>query len=249
MNQFPFEFTWLDGPAITRYLDVLRLPGRFCPSDATIRLACHSPSTAARPRQATSSSVARRCRPRSVLAAATSRGWRPSSVSAALRSIPRTGHSQSFRAARHPRWKAHLRSRPRQGRCRRSWASGPTISMAYGRRGDLPCESQVDIVGNAKLRVWATDANGARVAFKIDTTIGNSGSTAVSGTPQQDFAKIFQTQWTVAAFEVVSATRASSGNSSSPIRRGPSTPAAPRRRAMPSPRPARSSPATTRSPT
>ena len=23
MNQFPFEFTWLDGPALKRYLDVL----------------------------------------------------------------------------------------------------------------------------------------------------------------------------------------------------------------------------------
>jgi hypothetical protein len=67
-------------------------------------------------------------------------------------------------------------------------------------------EATVDIEGNAKIRLWATDASGNRVAFEVGKSIGASGSTVVGGTPKQDFAVIFATQWTMAAFEVKTTT-------------------------------------------
>ena len=63
----------------------------------------------------------------------------------------------------------------------------------------------------AKLRLWATDASGNRVAFQANVAIigsggGGVGGAVVSGTPKQqtaaDFATIFGFQWTQAAFEV-----------------------------------------------
>ena len=50
-------------------------------------------------------------------------------------------------------------------------------------------------------------AAGDRAPFRLNTTLGASGTSNVSGTPKQtdsaDYAKIFATSWTVAALEIL----------------------------------------------
>src|SRR5207247_4375927 len=92
----------------------------------------------------------------------------------------------------------------------RHWADELNGAIVSG--ATFHAEATVDILGNAKLRLWATDASGNRVGFQTNVSItgsggGGVGGAVVSGTPKQqsaaDFTTLFGFQWTQAAFEVL----------------------------------------------
>ena len=64
-------------------------------------------------------------------------------------------------------------------------------------------ESAVDIVGNVKVRVWVTNAQGQRVAFQLATSLGASGTRGGRHAKQDDLAAVLAKHWTQAAFEVL----------------------------------------------
>ena len=73
-------------------------------------------------------------------------------------------------------------------------------------------EALVDILGNAKIRI--TKVSGTDFSVQFDGTNVSLGSAIISGTPTQDYTVLFDgttTKWTKAAFEIIS---------SVPVRRG-----------------------------
>ncbi|MBK8118781.1 MAG: hypothetical protein IPK39_05825 [Sulfuritalea sp.] len=216
MNSFPFEVTFLDGPAIDHNLDVLAVSKEILSvsrDDAfavSLQIDGQSP-TAADVRFSGTPEQAIHSNPATPYAAKADLKWLESVVGLLRRGQPAGTWTLSIDLmGRRRRFAYSVTSAGRAlSKIVRQWADGDGAAIA-GLNGlkignvTFSAEAQVDILGNAKIRITARDSSGNEVAFRTSVVIsGGNGAAVVSGTPEQDFTKIFGAKWTVAAFEVL----------------------------------------------
>ncbi|HMJ89443.1 MAG TPA: hypothetical protein VK530_06485, partial [Candidatus Acidoferrum sp.] len=194
MNEFPFEFTFLNGPAIASFLDVKSVSQELLsiaddePFDVDLGISGISDLTtrvqfSGTPEQANG------------VVTNANLSWTEATVSLTGTSVQgetwtvtltKGGTSQSFS------YEVTAGNRA-LSKIVRALATQISATPGYA------AEAFVDIIGNSKLRVRTTDA----VAFKVQASVGGLGSAAISGRPVQDFTELLDnTKWTVAAFRV-----------------------------------------------
>jgi hypothetical protein len=225
MNAFPFEFTWLEGPALDRYLDVLSVSPEILSigRDEAFAVLLQIDVTDATSSEvdATSSEVIFSGTPLQHNDTDASDGKTYDSDDLDLRwleSVVSLGGIANI----DENWTINLDfdadgttdtafstyTVVPDGRALskvvRHWADELDGTKVLGDTVTLHAEALVDILGNSKIRITATDAFGAEIPFDVEVVLdGGAGSATLAGTPEQIFTDIFGTTWTVAAFEVI----------------------------------------------
>jgi len=200
MNKFPFEFTFLDGPAIGRFLDVASVSqeilsvGRDTPFTVDLKIDSVAPTDSQVLFSGTPEQLA-------IALGSTFLSWTEAVVS--LTGAASIGETWEFRldldldgTADHTFPFTVTPDSRALSKIVTTWADD--INKAGGIT--VSAEALVDILGNAKVRITADDGT----QFQVEVTAGSLGSAVVSGTPEQDYTKIFATEWTQAAFEMLS---------------------------------------------
>ena len=207
MNDFPFEFTFLEGPALGRYLDVLSVSreifsvgnneaftvdlqiGPADPADGKIVFSGTAELATIGDLISTSNPNIK---------------WRTVTV------------SLDGSASQEQTWQLNLSdgttSQPFTVDVTADSKALSAIAGKFAAQIDgitiggvtLRAEALVDLLGNSKIRIWAADdASTFTVAF--DKADASTGDITLNGTPDQDYNVLFDpaSKWTVAAIEVI----------------------------------------------
>jgi hypothetical protein len=215
MNQYPYEFTWLDGPALKKYLDVLSVSKEIFSvgSDKPFTVNLSITDATSGSAYALGSYVRFSGTPdQAAVNLASALKWREAVIS--LGGVAAEGEDWTLRLdlnldgdsldATDLNLTYHV---PADGRALskivRDWAVALNAMPSPVAGYVFTAEADVDILGNAKLRLSIKTSGGATVAFGVAVDVGANGNRTVSGTPHQNFATIAGIGWTVAAFEVL----------------------------------------------
>ncbi|HKK93768.1 MAG TPA: hypothetical protein VJ925_10050, partial [Longimicrobiales bacterium] len=208
MNDFPFEFTFLDGPAISTFLDVQSVSGEILsiardrPFEIDLGITGSGGAAVDLSQRLVFSGTPE-------LDSVIGSGGTTVSVLNADLEWQQAIVSFTGTAVQGETWSVTLNDGAENTY---EFTTGPfskslsriarEIAAAINEGGDYVAEAFVDILGNSKIRI--SSVSGA--AFTTETTIGNLGKAVISGTPDQsDFTEILAGSWTLAAFEVISA--------------------------------------------
>ncbi|MCP4455411.1 MAG: hypothetical protein GY809_28460, partial [Planctomycetes bacterium] len=212
MNDFPFEFTFLDGPGVDTFIDVESVSKEILsisnvePFNVDLTIDGIAPSgqiVFSGAPELTENTVITTKNPalkwHEVVVSLTGAAYQGETWKIDLNG----GTSQSFSFAVTAEGRA-------LSKVARDLAAQINDTTITGTSTIYRAEALVDILGNAKIRIWAADGTSTfKVSF--DTTNAASAGIVLNGTPKQDFSDLFSTSasvtdrgWSMAAFEMVS---------------------------------------------
>ncbi|HTD65340.1 MAG TPA: hypothetical protein VK846_02265, partial [Candidatus Limnocylindria bacterium] len=200
MNSFPFEFTFLNGPAIASFLDVQSVSQELLsvaddrPFD--VDLSISGVSDLASRVMFSGTPEQERDADDHITVTNADLEWIEALVSLTGSSV----QGETWTVTLTKGGNSYVFSYEVTAGNRALSKIGRELARQINATLGFAAEAFVDIVGNSKIRVRTTDG----VAFKVAADIGGLGNAIISGRPVQDFAEILDdTQWTVAAFEIL----------------------------------------------